>query len=281
MNADFSDAETQFIRQARQGLEHPSLMIKMANLAGRPLHAGLNYLPARALTAIARATERALVRGLTVTLKTLPRAVPNADPAKADRRARIQGRRHTFMATGTGVAAGFFGGAAFPLEMVATTGIILRAIASIAAEFGFDPHDPVIQGECLYVLTLGAGPEPSPAGVVDSSYLRSRFAFSALLQNAGSYLAGKTAEEITLALQKKSAPALVRLFGEVAKRFEVVAAEKFLGQIVPIVSAVGGGALNALFTDYFTEMARFHFGLRALEQKFGADRVQRAYISAT
>lgn len=251
-------AEREFIMNAFTRLNQPRLMIRLANFAGKPMTKTLDRLPKRVLSMINRATERALDAGLKGALETLPATDGGEGPARAKKTAR----RHSWLAAGSGVAAGLFGGLAFPIELATTTTLILRAIALIAREYGFDPNDPAVRAECLYVLTLGTG--RGEAGVaMDASYLASRLALRGWIEKGA------------------SGAVLSRVVSEVAKRFEVVAAEKLVGGFVPVVAAIGGGAINKLFADHFTEAAIDHFGLRALERKYGEARVHAIYRGET
>ena len=70
---------------------------------------------------------------------------------------------------------------------------------------------------------------------------------------------------------------------QVAEQSEEAAIEEAMAGAIPVVGALGGAALNAAFTDYFSRAARYHFGLRALENKHGRSAVESYYtqIKAT
>jgi hypothetical protein len=57
----------------------------------------------------------------------------------------------------------------------------------------------------------------------------------------------------------------------------VSVSEKVAAQAVPVVGAVGGAAINVLFTAHFQSMARGHFIVRRLERAYGAEAVRQAY----
>jgi hypothetical protein len=46
---------------------------------------------------------------------------------------------------------------------------------------------------------------------------------------------------------------------------------------MPIVGAVSGGALNAIFMHHFQHLARAHFTVRRLERKYGEEFVRVQY----
>jgi hypothetical protein len=53
--------------------------------------------------------------------------------------------------------------------------------------------------------------------------------------------------------------------------------EKIMAQAVPIVGAAGGAFSNVLFMNHFQDVARGHFTVLRLEEKYGADAVKDAY----
>ena len=71
--------------------------------------------------------------------------------------------------------------------------------------------------------------------------------------------------------------AMTRLISNIASRFGVAVSEKVAAQAVPIVGAIGGGLINALFVDHFQNTADAHFTVRSLERKYGADVVKQQY----
>jgi hypothetical protein len=150
---------------------------------------------------------------------------------------------------------------------------MLRSIAAIAQEFGMDLSDPQVQLECLYILSLGA-PRNKAESAMTSSYWTSRMAFARTLNEAAGFMANKSAKEIMVAIESGSAPVLIQFIKSVAARFEIVVSEKLMAEAVPILGAIGGGFINAAFTDYFSDAARFHFGLRALENRYGRDAIE-------
>jgi hypothetical protein len=70
---------------------------------------------------------------------------------------------------------------------------------------------------------------------------------------------------------------LTRLISKIASRFGVSVSQKAAAQAVPIVGAIGGGLINALFMDHFQNTAEAHFSVRKLERTYGADVVRREY----
>jgi hypothetical protein len=270
--------EGQFIEKAFEFLEHPSFLLRLANAVGRPIELALESLPTKHQDIVHRASEAALKKGLAVMTGTIPKKTLNKSFAEVARVSRTKGRLHSLATFGLGAAGGFFGILSLPLELPMTTAVMLRSIASIASEFGMDLDDPQVQLECLYILSLGARPS-DPDGAMNSAYWTSRTVFAKTVGEAVSFMAGKSAVEIMRGLETRSAPMLVKFVATIASRFELVVSEKLAAEAIPIIGAVGGGIINAAFTDYFSEAARYHFGLRALENRHGRKTVEDYYNS--
>ncbi len=257
-----SASETKFVKDARAFLENPSFLMKAANLVGKPIDKGLKMLPSRLQAKVHGAVEASMKKGLGIVSKSVVQKAKTFEGAFDS--SRKQGWFHTAASFGTGAVGGFFGVASLPIELPITTAIMLRSIASTARDFGLDISTPEVQLECLYVLSLGSAGNQT----VNSAYWTSRLAFTDIIRQA--------AREI----EKTSGPLLVRFLAQVASRFELVVSEKAMAELVPIIGALGGGAINAAFSEHFNTAARFHFGLRALEQTYGEDLVRAAYLQA-
>ncbi len=276
-----SDEERLFIEKAHGFLENPSLLIRIANKIGKPIERTLEMMPDKQKKMIHQAVDTALRKGLVAVCGTVTKpsashgmlAKPFAETAIG---ARGMGLMHSAAAFGTGAAGGFFGFASLPIELPVTTAIMLRSIAATAQEFGMDLTKSEVQLECLYILSLGS-PGTEGDDAVDSAYWGSRVAFSKLMQEAAQFLASRTFAQVAKEIEKNTAPILVRFIAQVASRFEVVVSEKVLAELVPAIGAIGGGLINAAFTDYFSEAARYHFGLRALEEKHGVKAIRAVY----
>ncbi len=263
---ELSQYERDFIRDARAFLENPSFLIRVANILGRPIDRGLKMLPGKVQDKIHSVVKTSVEKGLVLVTQTVkPTSLAFRDAETVSHRA---GLFHVAAAFGTGAIGGFFGVASLPFELPVTTAIMLRSIVSTAQDFGMDLSKPETQLECLYVLSLGSADAPlaSSDESLNSAYWASRLAFTDLIRHA--------AREI----EKSTAPFLVRFLAQVAARFELVVSEKALAEIVPVIGAVGGGVINAAFTEHFNTAARFHFGLRALERKYGEDTVREIYL---
>jgi hypothetical protein len=76
---------------------------------------------------------------------------------------------------------------------------------------------------------------------------------------------------------RESAPALVRFITQVASRFGLVVSEKVAAQAIPLLGAIGGATINAIFMDHFQGMARGHFIVRRLERTYDPETVKQTY----
>jgi hypothetical protein len=86
-----------------------------------------------------------------------------------------------------------------------------------------------------------------------------------------------TSDQLARDLASGASPTLVRLVAEIAKRFNIVVSQKLMAQAVPAIGAAGGALVNVAFNAHFDRVARYHFGIRALERKYGQERVQATY----
>lgn len=266
--------EEKFLKEAVKFLEHPSPFLKVANMMGAPIEKSFRKLPEKYSKAISQATSNALYRGIEVLATTLEKK--SLDFRTADQETRLRAYQHTVLAFGVGAAGGLFGMLALPLELPTATAVMLRSILNIAQEFDMDITQPEIQMECLYILTLGS-PQTEADDQMDSAYWTSRFGFASLINQAAKHIATHGLKSFSSQVAVETAPALVKLLSAVAARYEIVVTKKFLSGAVPIIGAVGGGTINAAFTDHLSRAARFHFGMRSLEKKHGADFIKEQY----
>jgi len=63
---------------------------------------------------------------------------------------------------------------------------------------------------------------------------------------------------------------------QIASRFGVVVS-KVAAQAVPVLGAISGAAINALFVGHFQTLAWGHFTVRRLERIYGNGTVRMAY----
>ena len=128
------------------------------------------------------------------------------------------------------------------VEVPVTTGIIFRSIADIARSEGESIRDMDTLMACIEVFALGGKSASDDAS--ESGYYAVRTALAQQVKAAADFL-GKDAGS------KKAAPMLLALVRKVAERLGVQYSEKLAAQIVPIVGALGGAAINTVFMNHF------------------------------
>jgi hypothetical protein len=271
----FTSGEEKFIREAAEKLENPSFIARLADLIGKPVEKGIAMLPEGAREMLNRTSREAIEGALKTALFTLDERITGTEFREAVGQANRTRLLHGVSTAITGAAGGFFGLPALVVELPVTTTVILRSIAQIAADFGEDLSTREAQLDCLYVFSLGS---PSPADDdMDSAYYTSRIAFANLIHQAVKFLGGRSAQEILRAVERKTAPVLVELIVRVAARFEIVVGNKAMGQLIPGIGAGAGALINLAFTEYFSEVAKYHFGLKRLERDHGDGEVKQLY----
>ncbi len=279
--------DLKFLNEAAVFFENPGKIAKGLAWAGKPVEVMHDRLPEKAKTAIAVVTEAAIKKAFVAAVRTIPEkdAVPLHEQEAASLKSS---RTHLGLTTLTGVLGGLVGLPALAIELPVTTVLILRAISEQAQLYGHDLNDLETRLECLMVFTMGVPDADGPANGISvtgdllddrrrksaASYFMTRASFISIMKRATATASAFSAKELLTAVEKGSAPLMVKLVATVAEKFQIRVSQKFLAESVPIVGALGGGALNYAFTDFFVTAARFHFRIRALEKKYGESLVQ-------
>jgi hypothetical protein len=245
------------LQRAVQVLEHPGFAARLTNLVGRPIEFVAGMLPPAASDYIGKATGKALRLALNVALKSM-QETPHA-------RSRLM---HKALATASGATGGAFGLPALAIELPFSTIVILRSIADIARREGEDLSQPEAALACLQVFALGGRSGSDDA--TESGYFAVRGMLAKTITEATRFIAER-------GLVEEGAPVLVRLISQVASRFGAVVTQKVAAQAVPVIGALGGGAVNYVFIEHFQEMAQGHFTVRRLERRYGKDFVRKEY----
>jgi hypothetical protein len=286
-SATIEEADLTFIREAVEYLENPSFLMKAANLLGKPVESLGQLLPERVRETAASVVDNALTKALEVALVTLPsktgqqlHGVVDLDAVASE--GRWDRMKHNLAAGMTGAVAGTFGVKALAIELPVTTTIMMRDIAAVAMSYGEDASDQSVKLQCLAVFSIGgaAGEEGKSQSAMESTYYASRVALANLMREAVQYVTRLSAEQLARDLSSGASPVLVRLIAQVASRFNLVVNQKLVAQAVPAIGAVGGALVNVAFNAHFDRVARYHFGIRALERRYGNDAVQAAYHAA-
>ncbi len=171
------------------------------------------------------------------------------------------------MVTSSGILGGVFGATAFAIDLGLTTKLMMRSIMDIARSEGEDLSTLDTQLACLQVFALGGKTKHDDS--LDTGYFATRLTLNAAVR-------GSTSKLVEGLLVGASQP-MLRLLAAVASRFSIQVSEKFVVQAVPVVGAVGGGAINLAFIRHFQNMAQAHFSIRRLERQYGKDSIEEAY----
>ena len=239
-------------------LETQSFAMKLTATVGMPVEALMHRLPHRAQQSISAAVNKALAQCLRLVL-----SYGTSHSASVGRK-----RTHTIATAFTGAVGGFFGLPGLLVELPVTTGVMLNAIAEIARSEGEDLSQPEGALACIEVLAFG--PDGVRTGPLESAYYATRAALAQVTRDAAAYVAQR-------GVAREGAPALVSFLAKIAARFGIEVSEKAAAQLIPIIGAAGGLALNVLFINHFQRLAEGHFTVRRLERKYGSVLVQQEF----
>lgn len=251
-------------------LESPSIVAKLTQVVGKPLESALAALPQSAGRRVHSAVQGALSKSVRVALTSL-RDAPSTSAST---------RSHTLMSAASGAAGGFFGFTGLLVELPVTTTIMLRSIADIARSEGFSLQDPTVAQDCVAVFALGGPGRDDDAS--ETGYYATRAMLNEVLKQATAALTKNAAVNAgqhgaSTVAAGRAGTWLAKLIETVASRFGVVVTHKFAAQLVPVIGAASGAAVNTLFIRHYQDMARGHFIIRRLELDYGNQAVHAAY----
>lgn len=253
-----SPHEISDLRTAKAILENPGLAAKVSSFIGSPIEAGLKKLPESMAATVNDIARKSIEKALAIALLTMDK----------DGREPPSNWWHKIAVAATGAGGGAFGLSALAVELPISTTIMLRSIADIARSEGEDLRTPDARLQCVQVLALGGNGKNDDSS--ETGYFAARTALAKSISEAATHLAKK-------GVSQHGAPAIVRLISQVASQFSFVVTEKAVVQAVPVVGALGGAAINAIFIDHFQDMGRGHFIVRRLERFHGQKEVRRLY----
>ncbi|MGD0961901.1 MAG: EcsC family protein [Methylomonas sp.] len=259
-----NNEDTLSLKNAVILLENPSLGAKVANVIGTPIEKAIAILPNKATESIGSAAQKAIHGALKLAFKTLD----HYEPTFSGKPPEASNLWHMAATATTGAAGGAFGILALTIELPISTTIIMRSIADVARSEGANLKDIQTQLECVQILAFG-GPSSSDNGA-EIGYFVARETMTKTVAEAAAYIAKN-------GLEKDAAPAIVRLIIQIAKRYSIAVTEKAAAQLVPVIGAIGGALINTLFIDHFQNIARGHFTVRRLENKYGKEIVRLKY----
>ncbi|HTS25599.1 MAG TPA: EcsC family protein [Bryobacteraceae bacterium] len=248
---DMTKGDLDALQVAVKRLECTAFLMKLAGAVGAPIESLVQSLPEKARNVVQDATRRTLERCLDIAITSL---------RKQRRGIRPLDVLHKASCAASGALGGFFGVYALPLELPFSTAIMLRSIAEIAQSEGESLGDIDARLACISVLAFGARTKKD-----DDAEL--------------GYFAVRTTLATTLpkAADRALPTALARFLTVIAERFGITVSEKVVAEAVPIVGALGGGAVNLVFINHFQDMAHGHFTVRRLERTYGEQRVREEY----
>lgn len=252
------------IARAKDVLENPSLAVRLTDVVGTPVEALVKRLPEGVRRVISEGASKALTASLDVALRTLD-----------SRGGGPSDWRHRFLVAATGAAGGFAGLPGLLLELPVSLTVMLRSIAEHARAQGEDLSAIASRLECMTVFAYGS--RSSSDDAADAGYFAVRAALARAVSQAAAFVSERGVAE---AVSEKSAPVLVRLVARLSQRLGVAVTDKAAAQLVPVIGAAGGAAINALFISHYQDTAWAHFTIRRLERAQGADAVRLAYDGA-
>lgn len=257
---DFAD-----LKKAVKLLETPCLTAQITSLLGSPVEFLVKKLPSGAQNQIYGIVEAALHKAVKAALFTMD---DEFTPAST--------KTHKALAAMTGAIGGVFGFAGLPFELPASTIIMMRSVADVARSEKFSLSDVHVQMQCVAVFGL----EGKKSNSADAGYYAARAgmpAFAAAFSKELGKIAKDAANKGASKVSSEAAKWFAELIAKVATRFGVTITEKMAAQAVPVVGALTAATLNVLFTDFYQDMARGHFVVLRLEEKYGDPAIQTAY----
>lgn len=259
------------LKQAITLLEAPSITIQLANLVGGPLEWSLSRLPNLVRKKVQSVVHSALNKSVDAALYTM-----DDEPKRAS-----SPKTHKLAAAASGAVSGFFGAAGLLVELPVSTTIMMRSVADIARGEGFSLADLSVKAACIEVFALGGRSKNDDAA--ESAYYTSRAMLADIAKHAARELvdiAGKKGAEKASAriTTSQAGRTLAKLIDAVAARLGITVTEKMAAQIVPVIGAASGAAINTLFINHYQRMAQGHFIIKRLERKYGEDEIKSAYV---
>ncbi len=256
-------ADQAALARAVRQLERPGLAIRLAETIGRPIEAGLEFLPRSIADRIGDLSRGALEHAYRAAILRM-HPVGNLAPSSVRQRAIV-------------AASGAIGGAGgligLPFELPITTVAIMAEIAAHARAQGEDLRDPRTRAECVAVFGLGR-PGDDGDDAADTGYFALRHALASQVTAAARAAAARRAGATA---GREVAPGMLRLIHAVGQRFGVAVGEKAAAQAVPLLGALAGASINVVFIDHYRAVADGHFTVRRLERRYGEATVREHY----
>lgn len=263
-SGSLSPEDLQDLQNAVVLLTSPSLTTKLTSIVGSPIEYLMDKMPKDASDKIQKVIETSLHKVFDVSANTM----------QNEKKKEASNKWHKFGAGLSGAIGGFFGFSAIMVELPVSTTIMMRSILDVARSEGFDITDPKTKLECLSVFGFTAN-EDKQDDSAESGYYASRIALNQIMSATAKELAvltqGAAAKTIDTSIIGK---ALAQLISNIASRLSIPLTEKVAAQLVPGIGAAAGATINVMFTGFYQEMAKGHFTVKRLEQKYGEETVK-------
>ncbi|WP_300240061.1 EcsC family protein [Pseudomonas sp.] len=257
------------LKRAVSLLESPSLTARLSGVLGSPIESAVKALPNWVSGKINDAVVAALQTSADAALWSLENT-----PKK-----QASTLLHKVYAATSGAVGGAFGFAALFVELPISTTIMMRSVADVARSEGFDLNDLATKQACIEVFAMGGNSQADDA--TETGYYLTRSFTTQAMQQLSKELAAIAAKQGVGAAGRLSPGQvgkwLALLIEKVASRYGVTISSKFAAQAVPVIGAVTGATINALFTDFYQDMARGHFTVKRLEHKYGFEQIKSEY----
>lgn len=243
---------------AKRKMDDIGWAMKGINHMGNFIQTRMDLLPKKQQHWIQKITQNVLRGVVRANIRYMKKEAPKRAPMN---------KAYQAMVASSGALGGTFGPTVFALDLGVTTNLMMRTIMDIARAEGEDLSSLDTQLACIQVFGLGGSSRYDDD--LDTGYYATRIALNAASKGA----TGKLME----GLMTTGASPFIKVIAAVASRFSVQVTEKFVAQVVPILGAAGGVAINVAFIRHFQNMAHAHFSIRRLERKYGQDKVQQAF----
>ena len=245
------------LKDAVEALEMSSLLTRIINFFGQKFAAASQHLPEKMRETVSSLATAAVKAAMDAAISTL-----------GGERQPASSFLHNAAVAVTGAVGGAFGLAALPIELPASTAIMLRAIADIARAEGEDMSDPATALTCLEVFALGG--RTADDDQLDGFYFSARIGLALSLSKAGENIISRGVLDL-------ASPKVIEFMAQVANRYGVALSQKLAAQGIPVIGIVGGAGINLLFIHHLEQIAQGHFTVRRLERQYGADFIRDEY----
>lgn len=269
MNIKDNPQDYRDLKRAVGLLESPSLTARLSGVLGSPIESAVKALPNWVSGKINDAVVAALRTSADAALWSLENTPKK--PAST--------LLHKVYAATSGAVGGAFGFAALFVELPISTTIMMRSVADVARSEGFDLNDLATKQACIEVFAMGGNSQADDA--TETGYYLTRSFTTQAMQQLSKELAAIAAKQGVGAAGRLTPGQvgkwLALLIEKVASRYGVTISSKFAAQAVPVIGAFTGATINALFTDFYQDMARGHFTVKRLEHKYGFEQIKGEY----